>query len=176
MRTSLIRSTLAILTLVIGASTAQAQPTLFGRPIEELRVDLATLSLGGGGTALGAAIPGSLSLGVYLSDKLAVEPAFRIGFISPEEGDSQVSLGAGVMVPYYFGGDRGRSGLFVAPSLALSKVGDADLALDLGADLGIKRKLSDKTAWRLAATLRTGDSSGDEVMLGASIGISLFLK
>ncbi len=176
MRPSVLRSLIAILTLVLGASSAQAQPTLFGKPIEELRVDLVGLSLGGGGTSLNAAVPGGLSLGLYLSEKLAVEPTFRLGFLSPDEGDSQVTLGAGVMVPYYFAGDRGRTGLFVAPTLSLSKVGDADLGIDFGADIGLKRALSEKTAWRLAATLRTGDSSGDEMVLGGVIGISLFLR
>ena len=168
---SVIRRAVAVASLVaVSASVAQAQ-----LKVDEIRVDLASLGVSGGNTALNAGIPGSIALGVYLNDKVALEPTLGIGYIKPDGGDGITVLSLGVFAPYYLKGDRGRNGLFVSPGVMITKVTDIDAAIDFGADIGVKKAMGDKVSWALAGTLRDGDSYGDAA-IGARFGLSVFWR
>ncbi len=146
-----------------------------GLKVEEIRIDLASINITNG-TFLEAGLPGSLALGIYLNDKLALEPTLGFGYIKPDgAADGVTLLALGVMAPYYFAGDRGHSGLFVAPGVMITKVTDVDAAIDFGVDLGFKGKMSDKVSWRAAAQLRDGDSFTD-ASIGGVFGLSVFWR
>lgn len=178
---SVIRRAVAVASLVVvSASAAQAQIEL-----REIRIDLASvtsvdgntvLSLGGPTSRIGglAGAPASVSLGVYLNDKLAIEPSFSIVNVSPDVGDATTFIGLGVWAPYYL--NSGKAGLFVAPGVELLKATDVDAQIDFGADVGYKRAINDNVSWRAAAGFRTGDSTNDELALVATFGFSWFLK
>lgn len=171
---SVLRRAFAVAALV-GASAVSAQAQMGGLKVEEIRIDLASINITNG-TFLEAGIPGSLALGVYLNDKLALEPTLGFAYLKPDgaaDGTSVVSLG--VFAPYYFAGDRGHSGLFVAPGVSITKVTDIDAAIDFGADIGFKGKMSDKVSWRAAAQLRDGDSFTD-ASIGGSFGLSVWWR
>ena len=64
----------------------------------------------------------------------------------------------------------------VAPVIEIGKgFGDleTDMAMDFGADFGLKREWKPNVGQRIALTVRTGDSTADEVAIGAVFGISL---
>ncbi len=172
---SVLRRAFAVAALV-GASAVTAQAQMGGLKVEEIRIDLASLNITNG-TDLEAGLPGtSVALGIYLNDKIAIEPTLGFRYIKPDGAADGVSiLALGVMAPFYFAGDRGHSGLFVAPGVMISKVTDVDAAIDFGADVGFKGKMSDKVSWRAAATLRDGDSYGDAA-IGGVFGLSVFWR
>lgn len=171
---SVLRRAFAVAALV-GASAVTAQAQMGGLKVEEIRIDLASINITNG-TFLEAGIPGSLALGVYLNDKLALEPTLGFGYLKPEgAADGSTLLSLGVMAPYYFAGDRGHSGLFVAPGVMITKITDIDAAIDFGADIGFKGKMNDKVSWRAAAQLRDGDSFGD-ASIGGSFGLSIWWR
>lgn len=168
---SVLRRAFAVASLVVvSASAAQAQ-----LKVEEIRVDVAGLGLSGGNTMFNAGIPGTVALGVYLNDKIALEPTLGLGYTKPDGGDGSTRISLGVFAPFYLDGDRGRNGLFVAPGVMITKVTDVDAAIDFGADFGYKKAMNDKVSWSAAATLRDGDSYGDS-MLGARFGLSVFWR
>jgi hypothetical protein len=150
----------------VSATAVQAQ-----RKVEEIRIDLAGATVTGG-LSLGAGIPGGLALGVYLSDKLAIEPRANFGYDKPEGGDGTLILDLGVYAPFYLSGDRGHSGLFIAPGFSYQKFGDADGELQLGADVGMKRKLSEKLSYRFAAEIR----NPDDLQIGGVFGVSIWWR
>lgn len=171
---SVLRRAFAVAALV-GASAVTAQAQMGGLKVEEIRIDLASINITNG-TFLEAGLPGSLALGIYLNDKLALEPTLGFGYIKPDgAADGVTLLSLGVMAPFYFAGDRGHSGLFVAPGVMITKVTDVDAAIDFGVDLGFKGKMSDKVSWRAAAQLRDGDSFTD-ASIGGVFGLSVFWR
>jgi hypothetical protein len=171
---SLLRRSLvaAAAFLALGATTSSAQ--LLNRPTE-LRVDLAAITVRDGNTELGVVLPGTLGIAVYLNDRIAIEPSVLLHF---DRGDNFAGgeVGLSVAVPYYFEGDQGKSGLFAAPVIEVGKgFGDflTDMTMDFGADVGIKREWKPNVGQRIALTLRTGDTTADEVAVGAVFGITL---
>lgn len=171
---SVLRRAFAVAALV-GASAVSAQAQMGGLKVEEIRIDLAAINITNG-TFLGAGIPGSVALGVYLNDKIALEPTLGFNYAKPDgAADGTTAISLGVMAPFYFSGDRGRSGLFVAPGVMITKVTDVDAAIDFGADVGFKGKMSDKVSWRAAAQLRDGDSFAD-ASIGGVFGLSVFWR
>jgi hypothetical protein len=171
---SVLRRAFAVVALV-GASAVSAQAQMGGLKVEEIRIDLASINITNG-TFLEAGLPGSLALGIYLNDKIALEPTVGFAYLKPDgapDGTSILSLG--VMAPFYFAGDRGHSGLFVAPGVMIAKATDEDAAINFGVDLGFKGKMSDKVSWRAAAQLRDGDSFGD-ASIGGVFGLSVWWR
>jgi len=169
---SVLRRAVAVGTLVaVSAGVAQAQ-----LKVEEIRLDLAGFSTVDGNTTLGVAAPGAVAIGIYLNDNLALEPSISITTFSPDQGDATTFIGFGLAAPYYLAGDRGRNGLFVAPAVEIFKMTDVDAMIDFGADIGFKKAMSDKVSWRAAAQVRTGDSTNDELSLGATLGFSVFWR
>jgi hypothetical protein len=168
---SVLRRAVAVASLVaVSAGAAQAQ-----LKVEELRVDLANLAATDGTTRFGAGIPGSLALGIYLNDKIALEPTLSLSHFSPDGGDASTTITLGVFAPYYLAGDRGRNGLFVAPGVMITKITDVDALIDFGADIGYKKAMSDKVSWSVAGTFRDGDSSAESV-IGLRAGLSVFWR
>ncbi len=171
---SVLRRALVVAALV-GASSVTAQAQMGGLKVEEIRIDLASINITNG-TFLQAGLPGSVALGIYLNDKIALEPTLGFAYLKPDgAADGASILSLGVMAPFYFAGDRGHSGLFVAPGVMITKVTDLDAAIDFGADVGFKGKMNDKVSWRAAATLRDGDSYGD-ASIGGVFGLSVFWR
>jgi len=169
---SVLRRAVAVASLVaVSASVAQAQVK-----VEEIRVDLAGLQMMGGNMALGGGIPGSVALGIYLNDKIALEPTLGFSYFKPDGGDGSTMIELGVFAPYYFTGDRGHNGLFVAPGVMISKVTDIDAAIDFGADVGYKKALNQKVSWSVAGMFRAGDSYDPDSMIGARFGLSVFWR
>ena len=175
---SVLRRAVAVAALV-GVSAVSAQAQMGGLKVEEIRLDLASIGLTGGTSIMGG-IPGTVALGVYLNDKLAIEPQAMLAYLKPEGGgDATTILGIGVFAPFYLAGDRGHSGIFLSPGVSVSMF-DAPIIgnttnIDFGADIGYKGKMSDKVSWRAAATLRDGDSYGD-AEIGGSFGFSLWWR
>jgi hypothetical protein len=177
---SFVRKTMLATALLVAASSmVQAQE----RREKELRIDVAGLESNDGTTTFGVGLPGTVALGIYMNNKIAIEPTISFNGISGD-GNSVSFLQAGVFVPYYFKGDTGRNGLFVSPGLMYSKIGgdiDGDGMIDFGVDVGVKRSMRDNVAMRIAANIRTGDSyedaNGDSTIgVGASFGIGIFWK
>ena len=157
--------------LALATTTASAQ--LLNRP-KELRLDLAALSVQDGSTELGFVLPGTLAIAVYLTDNVAIEASAFLDLYSGE-GFRGGEFGVGVAVPYYFSGGQGKTGLFVAPVIEIRKgFGDflTVLAMDVGADVGIKREWKPNVGQRFALTLRDGDSFAD-IEIGATAGITI---
>lgn len=169
---SVFRRAVAVASLVaVSASVAQAQ-----LKVEEIRVDVAGLSMIGGNMSLGAAVPGTVALGIYLNDKIALEPMAGFSYSKPDGGDGSTTLSLGVAAPYYFAGDRGRNGLFAAPVVMISKTTDVDAAINFGADVGFKKAMNDKVSWSAAGTFRAGDSYDPDSQIGARFGFSVFWR
>jgi hypothetical protein len=170
---SVLRRAVAVASLVaVSASVAQAQ-----LKVEEIRVDVAQLGLAGGTTALGVGIPGTVALGIYLNDKIALEPTVGLGYFKPDGGDGVTAITVGVFAPYYLAGDRGRNGLFIAPGVVVSKVTDVDAAIDFGADIGFKKAMANnRVSMSVAGTFRGGDSFDPDSEIGARFGFSVFWR
>jgi hypothetical protein len=169
---SVLRRAVAVAALVaLSAGAVEAQLS-----IEEIRLDVAGFRTVDGNSEFGVAAPGAVAIGIYLNDKLALEPSFSFTNFSPDVGDSFSITTFGLFAPFYIAGDRGRNGLFVAPGLEIAKITDIDAAIDFGADIGYKKAMNDKVSWRAAANLRTGDSTNDEMSIGATFGFSIFWK
>lgn len=175
---SVLRRAFAVAALV-GASAVTAQAQMGGVKVEEIRLDLASIGLTGG-TSINGGIPGTLALGIYLNDKLAIEPMAMLSYSKPEGGgDATTIFGLGVFAPFYLAGDRGHSGIFLSPGVMVSAIDipvfGNQTNIDFGADVGYKGKMSDKVSWRAAATLRDGDSYG-EAEIGGTFGFSLWWR
>jgi hypothetical protein len=155
---------LSALTLLLIAGKVEAQIT---QPIE-LRFDF--LGVEFDPFVVDAFIPGSASVGVFLNERFAAE-----GSIGVVAGDDDWLAVMGLSLPFYLNADYGRSGLFVAPVLEVLKVKDVDALFDYGVDVGVKIPASPRTSWRLAATVRDGDSY-ESVGVGLSAGVSLLFR
>jgi hypothetical protein len=172
---SMFRGAFAVLALsALAVGSAEAQE----RRSKEIRLDMISFQTSDGNSAGGIAFPAAnVALGIYLNQKVAIEPMVGIDFISGDNFSGQV-LSFGAFVPYYFKGDGGRSGLFLSPGLMYSKgTGDieTDGEMDYGVDFGFRKVWRDNLSWRGALTLRDGDSFGD-MAIGASFGLGLFWK
>jgi hypothetical protein len=164
-----------VVAALVGASSAAVQAQTGGLKIEEIRFDLASVTITNG-TFLRAEFPGALALGIYLNDKVALEPSLGLLYLKGDGApDATTVVTLGLMAPYYFSGDRGHSGVFVSPGVFVRKQSNFDSTIDFGADVGYKGKMSDKVSWRAAATLRDGDSYGD-TDLGGVFGFSIFWR
>lgn len=177
---SFVRKTMLATALLVAASSmVEAQE----RREKELRIDVAGLESNDGTTTFGVGLPGTVALGIYMNNKIALEPTISFNSISGD-GASVNFIQAGLFVPYYFKGDTGRNGLFVSPGFLYGKVGGdfaQDATIDFGVDVGIKKSLRDNVAMRVAANVRTGDSyedaNGDSTIgFGATFGIGIFWK
>jgi len=177
---SFVRKTMLTTALLVAASSmVEAQD----RREKELRIDVAGLQSNDGTTTFGVGLPGTVALGIYMSNKIALEPTISFNSISGD-GASASFMEVGLFVPYYFKGDTGRNGLFVAPGFMYGKVGGdfaSDATIDFGVDVGVKKSLRDNVAMRIAGNVRTGDSyedaNGDSTIgFGATFGIGIFWK
>jgi hypothetical protein len=180
---SALRRTAAVAALVsVSAVAAEAQ---FGSlKVEEIRLDLAGLELVSDSyTAFGVGAPTGggiflprVAVGVYLNDKIAIEPTLSLTSFTPDGGDNSMAIVLGVFVPYYVAGDRGHNGLFVAPGLQITKITDVDALIDFGVDVGYKKAMTEKVSWSAAGVVRTGDSTDPEMLIGARFGLSVFWR
>jgi outer membrane scaffolding protein for murein synthesis (MipA/OmpV family) len=172
---------LAILGLAATSATAQARGP-------ELTVGLASIGMetyDGEANYTQLYVPsGMLRLAFYLSPKVAIEPTLSLNVWSGE-GDSFRSIGIGAFVPYYFNGDQGMTGFYVAPGLGILSYGDEDGSrgsqIWFAAEGGKKFKLSDSAFLRLAAQYYMESEDEDNGLdkytnLGVILGLSLFLK
>ncbi len=167
-----IRGLAAATLLVAVASPLAAQARQ-----KEIRLDFVELQTSDGNTLITAGFPGSVALGIYMNKNIALEPRVEIVSVSGD-GNSTTFFGAGIFVPYYFAGDFGKSGLFVAPGLQLSKASgdfETDTQVDYGVDVGVKLTHKERVSFRIAATLRDGDST-NEAIIGGVFGIGLFWR
>lgn len=161
--------------VVMSAAPARAQVSILGLQVEEIRLDLVKAQFGDGYTLLDASLPGTFAIGIYMNDQVAFEPRVNILSLKVGDQDAETATSFGLYLPIYLAGDRGRSGLFVAPGIDYSRY-DGSSTLDYGADIGLKSKVNDRMSMRVAALLRTGDTYADEINIGASFGFSIFLK
>lgn len=153
---------------VLADNTLQAQ----GRPME-FRVDFFSLETSDGTTVINLEFPGSFALGFFLNPQFAIEPAVSFTNVSDDDIDGTI-YGFGVFLPFYAKADHGKSGLFIAPGIALSGGSgdfDSDSNVDFGVDLGFKKPIRDKISARFALTLRDGDSY-DKAAVGGSFGLT----
>lgn len=171
--------------LVLAALMVVAVPSLEAqeRRTKEVRLDLVGFETVDGNSEFGFGLPGTVALGIYLNKNIAIEPQVSFSSFSGD-GFSANVLQFGAFLPYYFRGDFGQNGLFVAPGLTYSKAGgdlDSDGVVDFGVDVGVKKSIRENLSWRLAGTIRTGDSyedaAGDsQIAIGARFGIGIFWK
>lgn len=173
---SFVRGSLLVAAISLLGAAANPVSAQEGRD-KEIRLDFLTLQTSDGSTGIGVGFPGSVAVAFYMNPNVAIEPQLSLAFISGDGADGSV-YGLGLFVPWYFAGDAGRSGFFVAPGLEYSKgTGDfeTDGATDFGVDVGMKMTRNDRMSTRLALTFRDGDSF-NEAVIGASFGIGLFWR
>lgn len=156
----------------VVSTTATAQD---GRQYE-VRMDFVSVLTSDGATQIGVAFPGQLALGIYLNQNIAIEPS--VGYQHFSNGASGGDLHVGLALPYYFAGDFGKTGFFIAPAVSMNKgTGDfdTDAQVNYGVDAGIKVTYRDRISTRWAAVLRDGDSFG-EMAFGVSAGVGIFFR
>ena len=123
---------------------------------------------------------GGISLGLYLSPSIALEPNVSFSMLS-SDGETITILGVGAAVPYYFAKGWGRKGPYLAPRVtfnSLSGGGESLSQLAAGVALGTKVRLTDVAALRVQANFDYG-FEGDiqsTTAFGALLGLSVFLK
>lgn len=159
-----VLSAMAMVPLLLFANQVEAQ---IAQPIE-LRFDLAGAEFDP--FIIDVFLPGSASIGLFLNERFAVE-----GSVGVVADDDDWLLVTGISLPFYLSDDYGRSGFFVAPVLQALKVKDVDALFDYGVDLGMKIPSSPRTSWRLAATLRDGDSY-ESMNFGVTAGLSILFR
>jgi len=167
----------AILTCVAAPAAAQDAK----RPLE-LRVQVAGVTVGDDFTNISASLPGALAFAWYLTPRVAIEPRAGLAFnsveVTPGDKRSGGSYSLGAFVPLYLRADGGRSGLFIAPGIAVTDLfGDFDgpRVIQGGVDVGLKRRLGERMATRWALEVRDRDND-DEVTVGGSFGLSFFWR
>jgi hypothetical protein len=167
----------AVAVAAVAAASAGAVEAQFGSlSMEEIRLDVAGVSVVDGTSTLMVGGPGTVAVGIYLNDRIALEPSLSFTNISADNFPAFSVTQFGLFVPFYLKGDRGHNGLFISPGLTIAKVTDEDAAMDVGADIGFKKAMSDKVSWRAAAVIRTGDSTADEMLIGGTFGFSIFWR
>ena len=181
-----LRSTLLSVSLLAAApQLAQAQEKQI-----ELRLDAFSYDFTSGRSTADLRLPGTAAAALYFNDHVALEA--RLLGISRSEYDLPYNLGestvtnlrAALFLPVHLGDARGRSGLFVAPGIALNRAsrssdlpsndGDVITTVNYGVDLGFKHTLKGRVSWRHALTYRTGDDLDDTY--GVTSGISIFFR
>jgi hypothetical protein len=187
---SVLRRMVAAAALV-GATAMSAEAQLSFGPvkIEEVRLDfLNFMDISNAGSLLGIGAPStsagqyailmpkSVALGIYVNDKIAIEPSFAFLTVTPDGGDAENAVAIGLAVPYYLAGDRGKTGFFVAPMITTISVTDQDGLTDYGIDFGYKKARNSMVSWTFAATYRAGDTYDEETVIGARAGLSIFLR
>ena len=161
-----IKSMFAGAVMVFGLATGV---TAQGIKLQELRLNVASLNLTGG-TSIDAGFPGSVSAGFFFNDKMALEPSVGVFAVKGFN-----SIGASAALAYYFNGDHGKAGLFVAPMIGFSKAKGSDSAINYGGDVGYKIAMRDNISARVAGTLRDGDDY-DDIAFGAALGFSFYIN
>ncbi len=148
----------------------------------ELRVQLVGVTVGDAVSSASVTLPGSVAFAWYVGSRVAFEPGVTVGYTSFESAPGQKvsggSVAVGAFVPIYLRADGGRSGLFVAPGIAVGQpFGDVggSRVVSGGVDIGLKRRLGERMATRWALELRDRDRD-DELTVGGSFGISLFWR
>ena len=181
--TALLRAfrTALALSVVVAPLVAPVAAQSAKRPLE-LRVQVAGVTVGDDFTSVSASVPGALAFAWYLSPRVAIEPRAGITFnsveVTPGDKRSGGSYSLGAFVPFYLRADGGRSGLFIAPGIAVTdQFGDFEgpRAVQGGLDIGLKRRLGERMATRWALEVRDRDSD-DEVTFGGSFGLSFFWR
>jgi hypothetical protein len=172
---SVLRRAVAAAVLVgATAVTAEAQGVGFGGiKIEEIRLDLFSFETSDFGSGFGLSFPATAGVGMYINDKVAIEPIISFSSFTPDGGEATNFLMIGTQVPFYLAGDRGVSGLFVAPGIMITKVGDGDAVNTLGVEVGFKKKWQDNISWRLGAAMWSTDGDSEIVF---NAGLAMFIR
>ena len=173
---SVLRRAVAV-AAVAAVSAGAVEAQMGNLKVEEIRIDLAGFEMVADQyTAFGVTLPGAIAVGIYLNDKIALEPTLSFTSVTPEGFDAVSIFSLGLFAPYYFQGDRGHNGFFVAPGVEITKITDVDALIDFGADAGYKKALNDKVSWRAALQIRSGDSTDPEMLIGGVFGLSVFWR
>jgi hypothetical protein len=169
---SVLRRAVAAAVLV-GATAVTAEAQMGGMKVEEISITMVNLSSNDGGSTFGLNFPGGLSLGLYLNDKIALEPTLGFNSVSPDGADSFSVITIGTLVPYYLGTDRGMTGLYIAPGFWMTKATDVDAVTSVGVDVGFKKNWKPNVSWRFSAGMRSTDG---ESTIVAGAGVSIFRR
>ncbi len=143
---------------------------------KEIRLDVARVQTNDDATTTVVSFPGSVSFALFLTPRVALEPRLGFGYSSSDDR-SGGSLGAEFFVPLYLR-NGGRFGPFIAPGFGVSKTtGDleSDARVDYGVDVGVRAPMRETLAWRLALTVRDGDSFRDP-LYGITFGVGFFFR
>jgi hypothetical protein len=172
---SVLRRAVAAAALVgATAVTAEAQGLGFGGiKVEEIRFDMFSFETSDFGSGFNLAFPATAGVGMYINDKVAIEPVIMFGSFTPDGGDATNTIMIGTQVPFYLAGDRGVSGLFVSPGVMITKIGDGDAVNTVGVEVGFKKKWRDNLSWRLGAAMWSTDGDS-EIVLNA--GLAMFVR
>ena len=123
---------------------------------------------------------GTLSVGLYLSPSVALEPTASFSMLATD-GETITILGIGAAVPYYFAKGWGRRGSYLAPRVtfnSLSGGGESVTQLAAGVALGTKVRLNDGAALRVQINFDYGFEGDTQAttVFGIFLGLSAFLK
>lgn len=160
---------------------AQERATELGLGITGLGVDIT----GGSSLVSFQASQRYVSLGLYVSPSIAIEPATSISVLSGG-GGSLAILSFALRVPVHTKPTWGRSGLYFAPGAALtilsadaSGTGASASQFSIGLDVGTKISVVDAVSLKVAGSFGYGlatDTFDDVVSLGGQVGISVFFR
>ncbi len=167
--------------VALAPSTGQAQSGQIEIRLDAVRVQSLSKSL-----SAGISVPGAAAIAYYLTPALAVDVRL-VGLSHARtelpDGSTRSSTAGQVAayVPYHIGGERGRSGFFVAPGFTWSKAsgsgsssGSSSTSLfTWGGELGFKKAIRGNVSMRAAATYEDGDRPET---IGATGGISIFFR
>ena len=124
---------------------------------------------------------GSVSLGLFLSSGLAIQPVAALSYFHTD-GGSLTELTLGANLPIYLDHTWGHSGVFIAPGAGI-RVADAGDGSNsqayVGVSVGTKMKVSDPVSFSLGVTLNQFLSSSDNVsatQVFGFFGVSVFFK
>jgi hypothetical protein len=186
MRSSLRAAPLALALLTALPDHAQAQPKQI-----ELRIDALSYERATGRSSIDVRFPGAAAVAWYLNNNVALETRL-LGFqrrhndgAGEASSTTSTTLTAALFAPVHFGSARGRSGLFIAPGLIVSRNSyDAGAGVTIeprtsttvnyGLDLGFKHTLQGRVSLRHAVTYRAGDNLAETY--GVTSGISIFFR
>lgn len=142
----------------------------------EIRMDLGSVSIGGGLLNLEAGGPGQVAFALYLNEKVAIEPRAALSLFGGDASGGLLSASA--FLPYYFTSPR--SGVFVAPGVTLtSSFGElgTGAALSASVDFGYKKPINDKWTFRIAAVGgRASEEGVGRFVIGANLGVTYFIR
>lgn len=169
----------ALLALPASSAFAQERATELGLGITALGISIT----GGENIFQFAASQQVLSLGIYTSPQVAVEPSAAIN-VTSGGGATIAILGLGVGVPIYSNPTWGREGFFIAPRAAVTIIsadasGASETAtqLSIGGDVGTKIPIVDAVSLRVAGGFTYGfenDTFDDVISLTGQLGVAVF--